>query len=163
IEFAETSIHDRCAFDGLLPIGEYAFYDRTLDVTARQDPQVIDLRGVPIDRRTHKRLHEEWLAERAGPTGETPPRGAPGGRGEPLMAEVYPRPYAQYVLLERLGSGGMSEVDPARKVVDDESFVRFLVVKRIRTGRSEDPSFVRMFKDEARITSELHHANIGVL
>ncbi|MEQ1571168.1 MAG: serine/threonine-protein kinase, partial [Myxococcota bacterium] len=75
----------------------------------------------------------------------------------------YPRPYAQYVLLERLGIGGMSEVDLARKVVDDGSFVRFLVVKRIKASHAEDPSFVRMFKDEARITSELHHANIGAL
>src|SRR5262249_23099901 len=55
IEFAEAAIHDRCSFNGLLPIGQYAFYDRVLDVTARQDTLVIDLRGLPIDRRTRKK------------------------------------------------------------------------------------------------------------
>lgn len=78
------------------------------------------------------------------------------------MSEDYPRPYADYVLLERLGQGGMSEVDLARKRVDrDETFVRFSVIKRIKTDRSTDGAFIRMFKDEARITSELHHENIG--
>ncbi len=78
------------------------------------------------------------------------------------MHEDYPRRYADYVLLERLGQGGMSEVDLARKLVDrDETYVRFTVIKRIKTDRSTDQSFIRMFKDEARITSELHHENIG--
>jgi serine/threonine protein kinase len=77
------------------------------------------------------------------------------------VGETFPRPYGSYVLLERLGSGGMSEVDLARRVVDDGSFVRFAVIKRIKADRTQDPSFVRMFKDEARITSELHHENIG--
>lgn len=79
------------------------------------------------------------------------------------MAETYPRAYAHYVLLERLGTGGMSDVDLARKMVDDGSFVRFAVIKRIKADRSTDESFIRMFKDEARITSELHHENIGVV
>ncbi|MCB9685219.1 MAG: serine/threonine protein kinase [Alphaproteobacteria bacterium] len=79
------------------------------------------------------------------------------------MGETYPRPYADYVLLERLGSGGMSEVDLARKVVDHQSFVRFAVIKRIKADRSADESFVRMFRDEARITSELHHEKIGTV
>ncbi|MEQ1507769.1 MAG: serine/threonine-protein kinase, partial [Myxococcota bacterium] len=77
------------------------------------------------------------------------------------VAESYPRSYAHYVLLERLGSGGMSEVDLARNQSDDDTFVRFAVIKRIKADRSTDESFVRMFKDEARITSELHHENIG--
>jgi serine/threonine protein kinase len=77
------------------------------------------------------------------------------------VAETYPKPYAHYVLLERLGVGGMSEVDLARNRVDDGSFVRFAVIKRIKADYATDESFVRMFKDEARITSELHHENIG--
>jgi serine/threonine protein kinase len=81
----------------------------------------------------------------------------------PCVGDQYPRAYADYVLLERLGAGGMSEVDLARKVVDDPNYVRFSVIKRIKTDRVADESFVRMFKDEARITSELHHANIGTV
>lgn len=74
---------------------------------------------------------------------------------------MYPRSYAQYTLLERLASGGMSEVDLARRTVDDAGYVRFLVVKRIKANHVEDESFVRMFKDEARITSALRHTNIA--
>ncbi|MFK7928902.1 MAG: protein kinase [Myxococcota bacterium] len=74
---------------------------------------------------------------------------------------MYPRNYAQYTLLERLATGGMSEVDLARRAVDDTAYVRFLVVKRIRANRVDDDAFVRMFKDEARITSELRHTNIA--
>ncbi len=43
----------------------------------------------------------------------------------------------------------------------DGAFVRFAVVKRIKADRTADEAFIRMFKDEARITSELHHNNIG--
>jgi tRNA A-37 threonylcarbamoyl transferase component Bud32 len=74
---------------------------------------------------------------------------------------VYPRPYANYTLLERLATGGMSEVDLARRSVDEAGYVRFLVVKRIRANHAEDAAFVRMFKDEARITSELRHTHIA--
>jgi tRNA A-37 threonylcarbamoyl transferase component Bud32 len=72
-----------------------------------------------------------------------------------------PRAFANYVLLERIGQGGMSEIDLARKAVEEASFVRFLCIKRIKADRTDDPSFVRMFKDEARICSELHHGNIA--
>ncbi|TVQ93201.1 MAG: serine/threonine protein kinase [Deltaproteobacteria bacterium] len=74
---------------------------------------------------------------------------------------MYPRPYANYTLLEQLATGGMSQVDLARRSVDDAGYVRFLVVKRIRANHVEDESFVRMFKDEARITSELRHTHIA--
>jgi serine/threonine protein kinase len=80
-----------------------------------------------------------------------------------LVSETYPRTWGQYVLLERLGAGWMSEVDLARKMVDDGSFVRFTVIKRIKADKTQDEGFVRMFKDEARITSELHHAKIGTV
>ncbi len=75
----------------------------------------------------------------------------------------YPRPWGDYVLLERLGVGGMSEVDLARKRSGDDAFVRFTVIKRIKADKTADESFVRMFKDEARITSQLHHAKIGTV
>lgn len=74
---------------------------------------------------------------------------------------MYPKNYGNYVLLERIGVGGMSEIDLARRAVEDAGFTRFLVIKRIKTDRSDDESFVRMFKDEARISAELHHTNIA--
>jgi serine/threonine-protein kinase len=65
------------------------------------------------------------------------------------------------MLLERLGTGGMSEVDLARRSMSDAGYVRLVVIKRIKADRAADASFVRMFKDEARITAELDHPNIG--
>ena len=73
----------------------------------------------------------------------------------------YPREYGRYVLLERIGAGGMSHVDLARRAVEDASFVRFNVIKRIAPQNVTDESFIRMFLDEARINAELHHANIA--
>jgi serine/threonine-protein kinase len=45
--------------------------------------------------------------------------------------------------------------------VEEASYVRFLVIKRIKADKLADESFVRMFKDEARISAELHHGNIA--
>jgi tRNA A-37 threonylcarbamoyl transferase component Bud32 len=73
----------------------------------------------------------------------------------------YPRAYGQYLLLERLGAGGMSEVDLARREGGDRAFLRFLVIKRIRAANSVDEQYVRMFQDEARINAELSHENIA--
>jgi serine/threonine protein kinase len=72
----------------------------------------------------------------------------------------YPRQYGEYILLEPIGAGGMSEVDLAHKCVDDASFVRFVAIKRVAHNNVADESFVRMFKDEANINAELHHGNI---
>ncbi|MDP2306334.1 MAG: protein kinase [Pseudomonadota bacterium] len=79
------------------------------------------------------------------------------------MSELatYPRPYGTYLLLERLGAGGMSEVDLARRAVGEGGFVRFIVIKRIRASNQVDEQYVRMFQDEARINAELSHENIA--
>ena len=78
-----------------------------------------------------------------------------------MSALDFPRPFASYVLLERLGAGGMSEVDLARRAGDDATG-RFVVIKRIRTG-STDERAVRMFRDEARINGQLIHENIATV
>ena len=74
---------------------------------------------------------------------------------------AYPRAFGTYTLLERLGQGGMSEVDLARRTVDEASFVRFMAIKRVTAKHAGDDSFVRMFQDEARINAELQHENIA--
>src|SRR5262249_41355806 len=73
----------------------------------------------------------------------------------------YPHPYGAYVLLEHLGRGGMADVELARRTVDDAKFVRFVVIKRIQSRHADDPNFVRMFTDEARISAELQQENIA--
>jgi len=72
----------------------------------------------------------------------------------------YPRHYGNYILLEPIGAGGMSEVDLAHRGVDDTSFMRFAAIKRVARSNLADESFLRMFEDEARINGELHHGNI---
>ena len=73
----------------------------------------------------------------------------------------YPQDYGDYTLLEAIGKGGMSHIDLAQTFITDAEYVRFLVIKRIQSKFIEDKSFIRMFQDEARIVSELQHANIA--
>jgi eukaryotic-like serine/threonine-protein kinase len=67
--------------------------------------------------------------------------------------------FGRYVLLERIGAGGMAEV--FRAVAHGaEGFQRTFVLKRIRSDRSESSSFVDMFVNEARLSALLDHENI---
>lgn len=84
--------------------------------------------------------------------GSAPSEKATSGR-------MRPRQFGKYTLLEKIGTGGMAEIFKAvaRGAGD---FQKVLVVKRILLRYSRDPSFVKMFKDEALITAPLQHANI---
>jgi serine/threonine protein kinase len=65
----------------------------------------------------------------------------------------------RYELLQPLGAGGMAEVFKAR-VSGVAGFQREVVLKRLHASRNDDPEFVNMFTDEARILGMLHHPNI---
>src|SRR5512145_1322833 len=67
--------------------------------------------------------------------------------------------FGKYLLVERLGRGGMAEVWKA-KILGPAGFERTLVVKRILPHLAEDPHFVQMFVSEARLSARLNHANI---
>ncbi len=67
--------------------------------------------------------------------------------------------FGDYRLLRRLGKGGMAEVFLARRR-GAVGFEKTLVVKRILPQLAGDPSFVKMFIDEAKLSAELHHPNI---
>jgi hypothetical protein len=67
--------------------------------------------------------------------------------------------YGRYILVDRLGSGGMAEVFRA-VVVGPEAFQRAMVVKRILPHLTENQSFVNMFIDEATLCGRLSHPNI---
>lgn len=71
------------------------------------------------------------------------------------MAEQFGR----YELLRRIGAGGMAEVYKA-KTFGPEGFVKDVVIKRILPAFNEDPDFVEMFINEARLAARLQHANI---
>jgi tRNA A-37 threonylcarbamoyl transferase component Bud32 len=67
--------------------------------------------------------------------------------------------FGKYEFVERIGVGGMAEVFRA-KTFGPEGFVKEVVIKRILPAFSEDPDFVRMFINEARLAAKLQHTNI---
>ena len=68
-----------------------------------------------------------------------------------------PIPYGRYLLLERLAIGGMAEVWLAE--VRDRPGRRY-ALKRLLPTLADDPTFVTMFLDEARIGAQLDHPGI---
>lgn len=64
-----------------------------------------------------------------------------------------------YELLERLGVGGMAEVYAARRS-GPRGFSKRVALKCILPQLAQDPRFVDMFCDEARIMAALNHANL---
>ncbi|HVY38902.1 MAG TPA: serine/threonine-protein kinase [Polyangia bacterium] len=73
--------------------------------------------------------------------------------------EIKPERFGRYVLLDRVGIGGMAEVFRA-VMPGAQGFQRTFVVKRIISERAQSPYFVEMFVREARINAILHHPNI---
>lgn len=68
-------------------------------------------------------------------------------------------PFGRYTLVRRLARGGMAEIFLALQE-GPEGFSRRLVIKRILPHLAADPSFLRMFMDEARIVAMLSHPHI---
>ena len=66
----------------------------------------------------------------------------------------------KYELLRKLATGGMAEIYLAR-TRGTAGFEKLVVVKRILPNVAGDPSFVRMFLDEARLAATLRHPNIA--
>ncbi|MBX3273746.1 MAG: protein kinase [Sandaracinaceae bacterium] len=67
--------------------------------------------------------------------------------------------YGNYELLGRIAYGGMAEIFLARELGGDGAR-RMVVVKRVLPHVAEDPHFVDMFRDEARLAMQLNHPHI---
>ena len=67
--------------------------------------------------------------------------------------------YGKYTLIDRLAVGGMAEIFLARQA-GLEGFEKTIVIKRIRPHLSSQPSFVKMFLNEAKLAAQLNHPNI---
>jgi serine/threonine protein kinase len=72
---------------------------------------------------------------------------------------VAPVSYGQYLLLEKIGAGGMAEVFRAVRK-GPEGFVRVFALKRIIPRHAESREFVDMFINEARLSALLNHPNL---
>jgi len=73
--------------------------------------------------------------------------------------EFKPFKIGKYLLLEKIASGGMAEVYRA-KASGAGGFEKQLAIKRILPNYSSNDEFRRMFEYEARLSSQLTHANI---
>ena len=70
-----------------------------------------------------------------------------------------PLSFGRYVLHAPIARGGMAQVYTAR-LVGAEGFNRLVAAKRLHPQFTDDPDFVTMFHDEARIASKIHHPNV---
>lgn len=67
--------------------------------------------------------------------------------------------FGKYLLLKKLGTGGMAEVFLAKEN-GLAGFERLVCIKRVLPHLAEHTEFITMFQDEARIAANLNHPNI---
>jgi serine/threonine protein kinase len=75
------------------------------------------------------------------------------------MVQFQRAQFGEYVLQDRIGTGGMAEIFLAT-AQGVEGFEKRLVIKRILPSLSHDDQFVRMFIEEAKLCVALKHPNI---
>ena len=68
--------------------------------------------------------------------------------------------FGKYNLLKRIAVGGMAEIFLARQE-GLEGFEKMICIKRIRPHLSNQPNFVTMFLNEAKLAARLNHPNIA--
>lgn len=76
------------------------------------------------------------------------------------MAGFQPHVFGNYYLLEHIAYGGMAEIYRA-KSFGASGFERELVLKRVIERLTENPDFLTMLVNEAKITATLQHGNIA--
>ncbi|TKD08573.1 serine/threonine-protein kinase [Polyangium fumosum] len=77
----------------------------------------------------------------------------------PMQEPELPERLGKYQIIRRLAYGGMAEVLLGR-LTGTDGFMKEVVVKRVLPQYASNNEFIAMFRDEARITSRLHHGNI---
>lgn len=77
----------------------------------------------------------------------------------PLGDPPLPRPFGRYVLVDRIGRGGMADIFLALDRTQVGA-LRRVVVKRILPELSGQPQFAAMLVAEAKLAALLRHANI---
>ncbi|HEX2686350.1 MAG TPA: serine/threonine-protein kinase, partial [Kofleriaceae bacterium] len=82
-----------------------------------------------------------------------------GAAGETGIFARGAEEFGPYLVYERLGQGGMATVHRAEK--RGVGIRRPIALKRLLPHVAEDPDLVKLFVDEARLASHLHHANVA--
>ncbi len=67
--------------------------------------------------------------------------------------------FGDFTLLKRIATGGTAEIYLARRH-GLEGFVRHLAIKRVLPHLADNPDFVQLILDEARLAAHLHHGHI---
>src|SRR5580658_5358752 len=70
-----------------------------------------------------------------------------------------PRIIGRYELHAKIASGGMATVHLGR-LTGAVGFARTVAIKRLHPHFTEDPDFVSMFMDEARLAARIRHPNV---
>jgi eukaryotic-like serine/threonine-protein kinase len=65
----------------------------------------------------------------------------------------------RYSFYDRIASGGMASVHLGR-LHGEAGFGRTVAIKRLHAEHAEDPNFVAMFVDEARVAGRINHPNV---
>jgi serine/threonine-protein kinase len=65
----------------------------------------------------------------------------------------------RYVLCDKIASGGMASVHLGR-LEGSSGFSRVVAIKRLHSTFADDPAFVEMLLDEARVASRIRHPNV---
>jgi serine/threonine protein kinase len=65
----------------------------------------------------------------------------------------------RYALYDKIASGGMATVHLGR-LLGPVGFARTVAIKRLHPQFAEDPDFVTMFLDEARLVARISHPNV---
>jgi hypothetical protein len=123
----------------------------------------VGLRGpkaLPLERGT-----TGPTGETPGTSGKTPPiAGLANTEGATAIQKAPPKPapgnvFGRYMLIDRLGEGGMAEIYTA-VTYGAEGFRRTFVVKRLRAEMAGNSDVVSAFIDEANLAASLVHTNI---
>jgi serine/threonine-protein kinase len=69
------------------------------------------------------------------------------------------RVVGRYELCDKIAGGGMATVHLGR-LLGQAGFSRTVAIKRLHAHLAEDPEFVSMFIDEARLAARIHHPNV---
>lgn len=76
-----------------------------------------------------------------------------------MAGKLQLRSFGDYVLIDKVASGGMADLFSAR-VIGTRGFSKSVAIKRIHAHLAENLHFAAMFTDEAKIASCLTHPNI---